>query len=186
MHPGQYTILNSPNPAVVASAIAELHYATNVLDLMGLDHSHKVVIHGGGIYGDRIASTDRLKIELERLPLNIKRRLVLENDERLFNLEQILVVAESTGFPVVFDLHHFQINPSDNIGALLNRVARTWDSRPKVHLSSQRPGARIGSHDDFLREEDLAELCRVLPFEADLMVEAKAKELAAMRAWKFL
>lgn len=186
MHPGQYTILNSPNPAVVEAAIAEIAYSCNVLDMMGLDHSHKVVIHGGGVYGDREASTGRLIQVLTDLDRGLRSRLVLENDERLFNLEQILEVAEAASLPVVFDLHHFKINPSDGLPELLARVEKTWHCRPKVHLSSQKPNARIGAHDDLIFESDLTELCDVLPFEADLMVEAKAKEIAAFQVWEML
>jgi UV DNA damage endonuclease len=187
MHPGQYTILNSPDPEVVGRAVAELDYSCSVLDLMGLDDSHKVVIHGGGIYGQREESTERLVRALADLPAHIRRRLVLENDEKLFSLEQILEVAEQARLPVVFDLHHHQINPGTHcLQRSLDRVGRLWQCRPKVHLSSQRPGARIGAHDDLLSSADLKSLCRVLPWKADLMVEAKSKELAAMQAWHWL
>lgn len=185
-HPGQYTILNSPDPQVVSRALAEIAYSCDLLELMGLNHEHKVVIHGGGIYGDRVASTERLVAELSRLPDEIRKRLILENDERLFNLEQILEVGEAVGLPVCFDLHHHQINPgSANLHDLLPRVGKTWDCRPKVHMSSQRPGARIGAHDDLLHEVDMATLAEILPFEADVMVEAKGKEIAALAAWEW-
>ncbi len=186
MHPGQYTILNSPNPVVVSAAIAEIDYAATVLDFMGLDESHRIVVHGGGIYGDRVGSTERLISQLHELPEKLRRRLVLENDERQFNLEQILEVAEAAKLPVVFDLHHFQINPSPDLAGLLERVRDTWPCRPKVHLSSQRPNARIGTHDDLIHREDLEEMCRVLPFSADLMIEAKAKEIAALQVADWL
>jgi UV DNA damage endonuclease len=186
-HPGQYTILNATDEGVVRRAIAELAYSTELLDLMELDDSHKVVIHGGGIYGDREGATKRLVEALTRLPQNICRRLVLENDERLFNLEQILWVAERSGVPVVFDLHHYQINPgTEELEGLLQRVAKTWNCLPKIHMSSQKPNARIGAHDDLLHEEDLETMLRVIPFETDIMVESKAKEIAAMHAWKWL
>lgn len=185
-HPGQYTILNSPEPQVVTRAIAEIAYSCDLLDLMGLDSSHKVVIHGGGIYGDREASTQRLITNLIPLPPKIRRRLILENDERLFSLSQILEVGEAARLPVCFDLHHHQINPGEGtLEELLPRVGQTWDCRPKVHMSSQRPNARIGAHDDLLHEKDMATLANVLPFEADVMVEAKAKEVAALAAWKW-
>lgn len=185
-HPGQYTILNSPDPNVVSRAIAELTYACDVLELMGLDHSHKVVIHGGGLYGDRDASTRRLIDALRALPQVIRKRLILENDERLFNLEQILAVAEAAELPACFDIHHHQINPGTaDLTGLLERVGKTWDCRPKVHISSQRPSSRIGAHDDLLHEPDMAALARVLPFEADVMIEAKSKEVAALATWNW-
>lgn len=186
-HPGQYTILNSPDRTVVQRAIAELQYSSDLLDLMSLNGDHKVVIHGGGIYNDREASTRRLIEELVALPDGIRNRLVLENDERLFNLSQILGVAEASGLPVVFDLHHHQINPgTEPLEELLPRVRATWNCRPKIHMSSQKPNARIGAHDDLLHEDDLRTLCDILPFETDVMVESKAKEVAAMKAYEWL
>lgn len=187
-HPGQYTILNSPDENIVRRAINELRYSCDLLDLMGLDDSHKVVIHGGGIYGDRETATSRLAESLRTLPENICRRVVLENDERLFSLAQILDVAERGGVPVVFDLHHHQINPGEgDLHEMLVRVRATWgDCRPKIHMSSQKPNARIGAHDDLLHEVDLQTMLDVIPFETDVMVESKGKEVAAMHAWAWL
>lgn len=187
-HPGQYTILNATDEGIVRRAINELHYACDLLDLMDLDESHKVVIHGGGIYGDREAATARLAEALRNLPENICRRVVLENDERLFSLAQILDVAERGGVPVVFDLHHHQINPGEgDLREMLIRVRATWgDCIPKIHMSSQKPNARVGAHDDLLHEDDLQTMLREIPFETDVMVESKGKELAAMHAYEWL
>ena len=187
-HPGQYTILNATDPGIVHRALGELRYACDLLDLMELDDSHKIVIHGGGIYGDREAATARLAEALRTLPSNLCRRVVLENDERLFSLAQILEVAERGGVPVVFDLHHHQINPGEgDLREMLLRVRATWgDTLPKIHMSSQKPGARVGAHDDLLHEVDLETMLREIPFETDVMVESKGKELAAIHAYGWL
>ena len=187
-HPGQYTILNSPDPGIVHRALNELRYACEMLDLMGLDDSHKVVIHGGGIYGDRESATARLAEALRTLPPEICRRIVLENDERLFSLAQILDAAEKGGVPVVFDLHHHQINPGEgDLDTMLVRVRATWgDCLPKIHMSSQKPNARVGAHDDLLHESDLQTMVDAIPFETDVMVESKGKEVAALQAWAWL
>ena len=187
-HPGQYTILNATDPGIVHRALGELRYACDLLDLMDLDDSHKVVIHGGGIYGDREAATARLAQALHDLPEQICRRVVLENDERLFSLAQILNVAERGGVPVVFDLHHHQINPGEGeLSELLPRVWATWgDCLPKIHMSSQKPDARVGAHDDLLHEADLETMLRVIPFDTDVMVESKGKDIAATHAYEWL
>ena len=187
MHPGQYITLATPDEDVLQRSRSELAYATETLDLMGLDRSHKVVLHGGSLYGDRTSTTERLIDRVGHLASNVRSRLVLENDERYFNLEEILDVAERSGVPVVFDIHHHNLNPSPTpLDVLLPRVSATWDSRPKMHISSQREGARPGAHADYIRREDVEALCRILPFEVDLMVEAKAKELAAIQVAEWL
>lgn len=188
MHPGQYCVLNSLNPLTVASAIREIDYAVTVLDLMGLDKEHKVVVHGGAVAGDREASTARLTEAVGNLPQRIKDRLVLENDERLFNVEQIAPVGETTGVPIVFDIHHHRINPGSlSAEDAIARVCATWgDVRPKFHISSQKPDARLGAHDDNVFAEDIDILSDAIRCDIDLMVEAKGKEVAAMGVWRHL
>jgi UV DNA damage endonuclease len=180
LHPGQYNVLNSPNPSVLERTLAELDYSCRVLELMGLDQSHKVVIHGGGLYGDPVASRSRLLRVLADLPGRILSRLVLENDERYFSFGNVVGICEESGLPPVFDFHHHQLNPSADIRRLLFRAQELWDCTPKVHLSSPAPGLRPGAHDLFVRREDLDQLLDLLPFDADLMIEAKAKEQAAL------
>jgi UV DNA damage endonuclease len=180
LHPGQYNVLNSPNSQVLERTLAELDYSCRVLELMGLDMSHKVVIHGGGIYGDPAASRSRLLRVLSELPGRIRSRLVLENDERYFSFADVVGIGEESGLPPVFDLQHHLLNPSKDVRSLLRRASELWDSTPKVHLSSPAPGLRPGAHDLFVRREDLDQLVDLLPFDADLMVEAKAKEQAAL------
>lgn len=53
MHPGQYTVLNSPNEKVVKQAVNDLNYHARFLDALGMDSSHKNVLHVGGVYGDK-------------------------------------------------------------------------------------------------------------------------------------
>lgn len=181
MHPGQYNVLNSPSPEVLSRTVAELSYSCGVLDLMGLDGSHKVVIHAGGVYGDRKGSLERLCGAVRALPDSVRARLAIENDDRHFTFEDVLSVCEKTGVAAVYDHHHQQLNPSGPIRGLLERARPLWGgSRPEVHLSSQKAGARPGAHDFTVRKSDLMELLRVLPFRADLMVEAKGKERAAL------
>lgn len=49
MHPGQYTILNSPDESVVARAAEDLLYHTKFLDSLGTGPEHKIILHIGGI-----------------------------------------------------------------------------------------------------------------------------------------
>jgi UV DNA damage endonuclease len=188
LHPGQYNVLNSENPEVVQNTRAELLYSCQVLELMGLDSSHKVVLHGGCRCGDIEKSKRRLIEEIRKLPENVLARLVLENDERIFSAADILEVCQATGQPAVFDIYHNKFLPSPDLPAILNSLQKTWganDGRPKLHLSSQKPGARDGAHDDMVRKEDLIELCKTVSFDFDLMVEAKSKEVATLDVVKF-
>lgn len=60
MHPGQYTVLNSPNIEVVDRAIDDLNYHTKVLDSIGVGSEHKIVLHIGGVYNDKKAGNKQV------------------------------------------------------------------------------------------------------------------------------
>ncbi|KAJ3268966.1 hypothetical protein HK104_005226, partial [Borealophlyctis nickersoniae] len=88
MHPGQYTQLGSPNPGVVTRAISDLVYHASILDQMGLSADSVMIIHGGGVYGDKQAALARFEDNWNKLvPECVKRRVVLENDEICYSVE---------------------------------------------------------------------------------------------------
>ena len=63
MHPGQYTVLNSPDPTVAENAVRELVYHTQLLDALGIPASHRIILHIGGAYGDKPAALARFNDE---------------------------------------------------------------------------------------------------------------------------
>ncbi|KAG6869109.1 hypothetical protein C0993_001674 [Termitomyces sp. T159_Od127] len=102
-HPGQFTQLGSPRPEVLKSSIRELEYHCEMLDRMGIGVDGVMVIHGGGIYGDKVATVERIKRTVtELLPQNVRNRLVLENDELCYNAEDLLPICEELDIPLVF------------------------------------------------------------------------------------
>ena len=77
-HPGQYNVIGSPNEKAFQHTIDDLSYHAEVLDLMGLGKNSVMVIHGGGIYGDKKKTKQRWCEQYQLLPEKIKKRLVLE------------------------------------------------------------------------------------------------------------
>lgn len=180
MHPGQYTVLNSPNPAVVKRARKELRYSAKVLDALGCESDAKIIVHPGGVYNDRETSLKRLTRKLKKLPDSVKARLVLENDH-YYSLKEVVKVGEATGTPVVFDHLHSTIVPCHNLSKWIKRAFKLWDCHPKVHISSQKPGGIRGAHDFEVFDQDIAAMLNLLKGHAvDLMVEAKGHEVAAL------
>lgn len=180
-HPGQYSVLNSPNPDVVDRTIADLDYHAALSELTG---AQDMILHLGGKYGDPEAALGRLVNETRALPEPILKRLRFENDDRTYNLEDVLFVSEATGVPACFDIHHHRCNPADDpLEGLINRVYKTWENTgtPKVHISSGKTAPSDRRHHDFIFPEDVDWLLDVLAGRnADIMVEAKAKERAAL------
>jgi UV DNA damage endonuclease len=89
-HPGQYTVLNAIDPAIVAKAIADLEQDAELLDRLGQPREGAVVVHVGGEYGDRERAIDAWEAAWSRLSDRARARLALENDERLFGVEDVL------------------------------------------------------------------------------------------------
>jgi UV DNA damage endonuclease len=204
-HPGQYTVLNSADPAVATVAAAELEVQSSLLDAMGLDREAVVVLHLGSTSGGREAAVDRFERAVERLSERARARLVVENDDRSFALVDVLGVAERTGLRVVWDvLHHRCLDPAGipDTEAMAAAFA-TWPAgvTPKIHFSSPRldvhervtrSGRRVMRRNILPQLRAHADLIDPIAFEYfiragagtrpfDVMLEAKAKDLALLR-----
>jgi UV DNA damage endonuclease len=186
-HPGQYTVLNSPSPAIVKAAVSELEYHARLLDVIGADRSAKIILHVGGLYGGREdVAMDRFCAVAAELSEDVRRRLVVENDDRLFDAEEVLSVAHRIDVPVVFDWLHHKANPCRApLADVLPAIVATWkpeDGRPKVHLSSQASGGPPGAHAEYIDVADAVALFKVIPPRPfDCMLEAKQKDRALLK-----
>jgi UV DNA damage endonuclease len=181
MHPGQFINPGSPNPETAERSIDELRYTASVFDLMGNEDA-VIVLHLGGAYDDRTAAVDRF-VEALRPEEGVRRYLALENDERIWTVEEIVGAARTLGLPAIVDNLHHGLNPGGlSLGEALDLALPTWEARgvrPKVHLSSQDPTKRPGAHAHAIEPEDWAAFLDALGGrDTDVMVEAKGKELA--------
>jgi|GEM_PF-167822 len=192
-HPDQFVVLNSPDPAIVQRSVDELIYQGSLLDLMGLDASAKLQIHAGGVYGDKPAALARWADTFHtRLPEAVKRRLVVENDDRLYSLRDCLDLHEMTGVPILFDnFHHECLHHGEPMREALRLAAATWDpvrdGPLMMDYSSQAPGERRGKHTDSLVPTLFREfLTHVEELELDMMLEIKDKEASAVAGARVL
>jgi len=184
MHPDQFVLLNTPNEDVLGRSIAELRYHADLLDLLGLDETAKIQLHAGGIYGDKPASMERFVNNYDLLDPTIRRRLVIENDERLYSAADCLVLHERTGVPVLLDsFHHALHNNGEPVTDLLASIRASWkpmDGIPMLDYSSQQPGKRAGAHAEHIDERDFSAFLReTRACDFDIMLEIKDKETSA-------
>ncbi|KAJ8651769.1 UV damage endonuclease UvdE [Lichtheimia ornata] len=188
LHPGQFNQLGSPNPDVVENTIRDLSYHAEMLDLMKLPPDSIMIIHMGGVYGDKASAIARFEENYKNLTDAIKKRLVLENDELGYSVTDLLPVCQRLGIPLVLDWHHHDINPgeaSETLLDLLPAINETWHRKgikPKQHYSESRPGAVSAV-------ERRAHSDRVMNLppssdDVDLMIEAKEKEQAVFQLYK--
>ncbi|MEB1809400.1 MAG: UV DNA damage repair endonuclease UvsE [Bacillaceae bacterium] len=182
IHPGQYTVLNSPNENVVSNALKDLAYHARLMDLVnGTD----IIIHTGGAYGNKEESKQRFIKVFNQLSPNIKNKVRLENDDKVYNVNDVLDIHKETGVPVCFDIHHHFCNPVDTeIREVIAKVVKTWDEagKPKMHISSGKTCKTDTAHHDFIHEEDMNFFLSVLDgYDVDIMIEAKMKEQAILQ-----
>lgn len=195
MHPGQYVNINSPDIGVVDFSIKELEYHAKFMDLLGLDGSNRIILHVGGAYGDKKSSIKRFVDVFGTLSDNIKSRLTIENDDKTYNVWDVLDVSRQTGIPVILDLLHHQVNHAGlvedkDIKIILERCFSTWGKNngvPKIHFSTQRANARYGVHADSVDINLLMEIYfEFINYNFDIMLETKDKEMSVLRAMRVL
>ena len=184
MHPGQYCIPGSPNDDVAEASLRELRYSVSLLDRLGA-RDGVLVIHVGGRYEGFEATRERTLRRLVREP-EILKYLALEHDDHVWPPQEVLPLCRELGVPLIVDNLHYDILPGEMTwDELLGEALGLWKKlrrRPKFHLSSQALDKRLGAHADLVRGEDLDRfLGYVREDDYDLMVEARAKEEAALR-----
>jgi len=187
MHPDPFIVINSVDRNVFENSVRELAYHAHVLDSMELDTTAKVQIHIGGVYGSKEKSMKRFVERFEKLDAIISRRLVIENDDRRYSLDNCLQVSEETGIPIVFDVFHHEINNSgETTRKALELSTKTWnedDGLPMIDYSSQRKNGSKRKHAESINLEHFRSfLEKTKPFDFDIMLEIKDKEKSALKA----
>lgn len=165
----------------------DLKYHAMFLDALGLGTEHKIILHIGGIYDDKAAAASRFIFQYRRLNNNIKNRLVIENDDRHYNISDVLSIGLYEDIPVVFDILHHKVN-TDNMRSLEEWILlckNTWkteDGAQKIHYSQQEKNKQQGSHSATLNAYDFSQFYNSLPVkDADIMLEVKDKNLSAIK-----
>ena len=189
-HPGPFNVLTSPHPHVVDNCIKDLTIHGQVFDMMGLSRTpyNKINIHIGGAYGDKVSAMKRFCTNFHRLPNSVKSRLTVENDDKasMYSVVDLYEgVYKVIGIPIVFDYHHHRfctggLSEEDALEVAIS----TWptDIVPVVHYSESRS---IEQKDDTIRPQAhsdyVYDYINTYDNRVDIMVEAKAKELAVMK-----
>ncbi len=199
LHPSQYVLLSALDPAINDKGIWDVNSQAELLDAMEQGPEAVVIIHLGGAYGDKDAAMRRFAENFPRLSEAGRRRLVIENDETLYTVQDCLRVHEATGVRIVFDHQHHLLNPGTlSLGDAARAALATWPAgvMPKIHFSSPRLDSRtvvrgkkevlapplLSQHADYVHPwEFSAFLHEVGPVPFDVMLEAKMKDEALLK-----
>jgi len=188
VHPGQYTVLNSNKRDVVKKAVEELVYHARIFDSLGINSEHKVVLHIGGAYDNKGLSIERFIENYKLLPDNVKKRLVIENDDKIYNIEEVLEIGIKLDIPVIFDnLHNLTNSPEQEMSEAywVEQCRATWkkeDGNQKIHYSQQAEQRKKGSHSDFISINQFMSFYEMLSRnDIDIMLEVKDKNLSCVK-----
>jgi UV DNA damage endonuclease len=204
-HPSQYIVLNSEDPAIRAAAVRDLEVQAAIMDAMGIGPEAVVILHVGGATGGFDAAMGRFLEGYERLSDRARERLVIENDDRTFALCHVMALHRRTGVKVVWDILHHHCNDPDDIPdrEALELALSTWPAgvTPKIHYSTpktameerkRKVGRRVErswvlpqlrAHADMIDPIGFEHFYRETAsgHDFDVMLEAKAKDLALLR-----
>lgn len=185
---------------MIDNAIRDLDYHAEMLSLLKLppqqDRDAVMILHLGGVFGDKEATLQRFRDNYAKLSADVKKRLVLENDDVSWSVHDLLPVCEELNIPMVLDFHHHNIifdsdkirEGTKDIIELFPRIIQTWRRKnitPKMHYSEPTPAAITGRQ----RRKHSPRVATLPPCppDTDLMIEAKDKEQAVfelMRTFK--
>ena len=192
-HPGPFNKLCAKDDRIVDNTVKELEHHSRIFDLMGFEPSYynKINIHIGAAYDNKRETAYRFCKNYDKLSNNLKSRLTVENDDKpsLFTTEELYkYMWLDIGCPIVFDYHHHSLhNGGLDESEALAYAMETWsDVTPVCHLSeSRRKEQNIEcmqqAHSDYVYTP-----IQTYGYNFDLMIEAKAKELALLQYRKIL
>jgi UV DNA damage repair endonuclease len=209
-HPGQFVVLASDNPDIVARSIEEFEYHADLIRWMGYGQTFqdfKCNVHIAGKQGPA-----GIIAALQRLSPEARNTITIENDEMRWGIEESLMLVNHCA--LVLDIHHHWIRTGEYIEPDDVRVDIIKDSwrgvRPALHYSVSREDyipdhdvnvrpdmfllldqgfkkSKLRAHSDFYWNNAVNSWAESFSTDFDIQCESKAKNLARDRfinSWK--
>ena len=184
-HPDQFVVPASATKSVVEKSIVELKSHGKMMDAMGLPQTYEspINIHMNIYKGGTKEIAKRFVDVYNDLPINVKSRLVLENEDKTnsWKVEELYeLIYSNTGIPITYDNLHFRCNPGKlSAKEAVKLCMSTWDKyRPLFHFSdNDTTNKNPRAHGDYVRSipEEYVDL------DVDFEFEFKAKDYALDR-----
>ncbi|MCA0989509.1 UV DNA damage repair endonuclease UvsE [Guptibacillus algicola] len=187
-HPDHFVLLNTPKKETLKASTTTLAMHVRLLEGMGIDPTHRCVLHVGGGYNDKEKALERFIHNWMYTPKGIQDAVMLENDDTTFTMIDTLYLCEKLGIPLVFDYHHHLACHNDEDWEKdWERVVSTWDASPlpvKMHISSPKGEKDFRSHADYIDIDMFFTFLKAVQgstSQIDCMIEAKKKDQALFK-----
>ena len=185
--PDQYAVLNSMDKKIVKNTFEILEYHHRILKALDIKNPI-IILHVGSSACGKKASITRFINNFNKLPKHIQKCIAVENDDKIYNIKNVLSLCNKLNIPMVLDYHHYICNnDEEKIEDYIERIMNTWkDINPKFHFSSPKSKLKkeFRSHHDYINSDDFIKFINLLkPYnkDVDIMLEAKAKDDAISR-----
>lgn len=184
-HPDQFCVLNSTKKEVINNSIDILNYHYSLLDVLNIKNKVLVLHIGSSVLGKKNSLT-RFINSFNKLPIYLKESIVIENDDKIFNINDCLYLSKKINIPIVLDYHHNTCNNESNLYDYIEDIFKTWKTTPKIHFSSPKSKLKkeFRSHHDYIDSTEFIkfiENIKHLNYDIDIMIEAKTKDEALFR-----
>ncbi len=189
-HPDHFNVINSLKQGVFEATQRELMYHHHIFEMMQYDQG-KMVLHLGSSTNGKKESVNRFINNFKKLPQVLQDRIILENDDKTYNIEDILAVCQKLKIPMVLDYHHYVCKKDElKLEDHIQNIFDTWqhESLPvKVHLSGPKDGPCDRKHADYVEPEiffDFLDYLQSTKRDVDIMIESKQKDRALFKLIK--
>jgi len=183
IHLDPYCVLNSTNKDVVNSTINIIKFHKNMLKEMNIKTN--MIIHVGSNTFGKQNSIKRFINNFKLLDEESKDLIILENDDKIFNIKDTLEICKTLNIPMVLDYHHHICNNNNlKLEDYIEEIFKTWEKDiPKIHLSSPKNKKEYRSHHDYIDINDFINLIKTINInkDFDIMIEAKQKDEALFK-----
>lgn len=188
-HPDQYCVLNSVDKKIIDNSVAILKYHQAILEALKIENP-KIILHVGSSAFGKEKSITRFKNNFNKLDKKLQNMIAIENDDKVFNVKDVLGLCKSLKIPMVLDYHHHICNNAGiEISEFIEEIFDTWNNEaiiPKIHFSSPKSKLKkeFRSHHDYIDVDafiDFIEKIKFIDRDFDIMIEAKMKDEAVTR-----
>ena len=185
-HPDQFCVLNSVKSDVVSNSVKILEYHYNLLNMLNVNDKILILHVGSSTFGKE-NSISRFINNFNKLPIYLRKCIAIENDDKVFNVNDVLKISKVTSIPVVLDYHHHLCNKSDFSFA---DIFNSWgNSRVNMHFSSPKNKRDYRSHNEYINGDDFINFIEILKKydrDIDIMLEAKGKDDSLFRLVRYI
>jgi UV DNA damage endonuclease len=140
------------------------------------------------MYKNKEQAIEQFYKGFKRLQPYIANRIVLENDDKIYNANDVLKICQKLNLPMVLDVHHHNCNNNGtSLESILRQTFDTWKGQkfvPKIHFSSPKSLKDFRSHADNIELKEFINFLKTamkIGQDFDVMIEAKEKDRALIK-----